>query len=437
ALIVPYLRNPEFKFIGITSFSGLHKYIELKPQILSLFEKIEVSEATEKETILILQREIPAIEHKYNLFITYPAIIRIIELSKKYIQDNPFPKKAIVLLNDVAVYVSSYLKEKVMLVEHVEKIMSEKTEIPIGKLSIDEREVLLNLENLIHKRIINQKEAVSEISASLRRARTGIKSKTGPMGTFLFLGPTGVGKTETAKALAESYFGSETKMIRFDMSEFQTSEDIKRFIGEKNNPGLLALKVRKNPFSLILFDEIEKSHPNILNLLLQILDEGFMTDSLQRKIDFTNTIIISTSNAGYKIILKAFKEKKELHLIKQELLDYIFNKAIFRPELINRFDAFVLFQSLSKENLVKIAELRFKKLQKNLSRKQITLSVSNKAKMKIVELSYNPQFGAREMRRVIQDKIENELARSFLANEIKEGDTILIDDDFKINVVKS
>jgi ATP-dependent Clp protease ATP-binding subunit ClpA len=162
-----------------------------------------------------------------------------------------------------------------------------------------------------------------------------------------------------------------------------------------------------------------------------------MTDSLQRKIDFTNTIIISTSNAGYKIILKAFKEKKELHLIKQELLDYIFNKAIFRPELINRFDAFVLFQSLSKENLVKIAELRFKKLQKNLSRKQITLSVSNKAKMKIVELSYNPQFGAREMRRVIQDKIENELARSFLANEIKEGDIILIDDDFKINVMKS
>lgn len=437
ALIVPYLRNPEFKFIGITSFSGLHKYIEFKPQILSLFEKIEVSEATEKETILILQREIPAIEHKYNLFITYPAIIRIIELSKKYIQDNPFPKKAIVLLNDVAVYVSSYLKEKVMLVEHVEKIMSEKTEIPIGKLSIDEREVLLNLENLIHKRIINQNEAVLEISASLRRARTGIKSKTGPMGTFLFLGPTGVGKTETAKALAESYFGSETKMIRFDMSEFQTSEDIKRFIGEKNNPGLLALKVRKNPFSLILFDEIEKSHPNILNLLLQILDEGFITDSLQRKIDFTNTIIISTSNAGYKIILKAFKEKKELHLIKQELLDYIFNKAIFRPELINRFDAFVLFQSLSKENLVKIAELRFKKLQKNLSRKQITLNVSNKAKMRIVELSYNPQFGAREMRRVIQDKIENELARSFLANEIKEGDTILIDDDFKINVIKS
>ena len=434
SLITPYLRSSEFKFIGITSHQGLHKYLELKPQVLSLFQKVEVSETSKKDTILLLQREIPFIEQKYRVFVAYPALLKIIEFSEKYIQDEMFPKKAIILLNDIAIYVSS-LKEKIITNEHVEQVMSQKTEIPVGKISTSERDTLLNLEDLIHKRIINQKEAVSEISASLRRARTDIKTKVGPMGTFLFLGPTGVGKTETAKALAESYFGSETKMIRFDMSEFQTENDIKRFIGEDNHPGLLATKIRKSPFSLVLFDELEKAHPNILNLFLQILDEGFMTDSLQRKIDFKNTIIIATSNAGHHIVLDSIK--KETKVIKQELLNHIFDKNIFKPELINRFDAVTIFKTLSKENLIKIADLRFSKLQKNLSRKQITLNVSSKAKMRIVELSYNPQFGAREMRRVIQDKIENELARSFLANEIKEGDTILIDENFQINVTKT
>ncbi|HOI60076.1 MAG TPA: AAA family ATPase [Candidatus Pacearchaeota archaeon] len=436
SLIAPYLRFNEFKFIAITSYNGLHKYIELKPQILSLFEKIEISESSKSETILLLEREVPFIEYKYKIFVSYLALLKIIELSEKYIHSNPFPQKAITLLNDVAVYLNQ-IKEKVMLEEHVESIISEKTEIPVGKLSSSEREVLLNLENLIHKRIVNQVEAVNEISAALRRARSGIKTKNGPMGTFLFLGPTGVGKTETAKALAEVYFGSEAKMIRFDMSEFQTNEDIKRFMGDDNNLGLLATNVRENPFSLILFDEIEKSHPNILNLLLQILDEGFMTDSLGRKIDFSNTIIISTSNAGYQIILNAIQDDKSMDLIKQDIIDYVIKQSIFRPEFINRFDATVIFKALTKDNLLEIAELRFKKLQQNLLKKQIILNVPNKTKMQIVELSYNPQFGAREMRRVIQDKIENALAKSFLSGEIKDGDVISIDENFKINVLQN
>lgn len=436
SLIVPYLKFDEFKFIALTSFSGLHKYIEYKPQVLSLFEKVEIKETTKDETILIMEREIPFIEYKYNVFITYSAILKIIELSEKYIHDNPFPKKAVTLLTDTAVYVNSVTKGKIVLASHIEDIISEKTDIPVGKISSDEREVLLNLENLIHKRIINQVEAVNEISASLRRARSGMKTKNGPMGTFLFLGPTGVGKTETAKALAEVYFGSESKMIRFDMSEFQTNEDIKRFIGDDNSPGLLATNVRENPFSLVLFDEIEKSHPNILNLLLQILDEGYMTDSLQRKIDFSNTIIIATSNAGYQIILDAIKENKATDLIKQEIFDYVFDKGIFRPELINRFDSSVIFKALTKDNLLQIADLRIKKLQHNLARKQIALNVSAKAKMEIVELSYNPQFGAREIKRVLQEKVENVLAKAFLAEEIQEGDSILINENFEIIIEK-
>lgn len=435
SLIMPYLRLPEFKFIAVTSFKGLHKYIELKPQMLSLFEKIEVEPSSKDETILLLEREIPYIEFKYKVFVSYQAILKIIELSEKYIQDSPFPKKAIMLLNDVAVYVSG-LKERIILEDHVEKIISEKTEIPVGKITTDERETLLNLEDLIHKRIINQMEAVNEISSALRRARSEMKTKTGPMGTFLFLGPTGVGKTETAKALAEVYFGSEEKMIRFDMSEFQTSKDIKRFIGDEMNVGLLASKVQESPFSLILFDELEKAHPNILNLLLQILDEGFMTNSLDRKINFQNTIIIATSNAGYQIILEAIKEEKPTEKIRQEILDSIFSQGIFRPELVNRFDAAVIFRALTKENLLKIVDLRFKKIQQNLLRKQIKLEISDKVKLKIVELSYNPQFGAREVRRIIQDRVENALAKAFLANEVSEGYTIDMDENFQINILK-
>ncbi|MDD3085231.1 MAG: AAA family ATPase [Candidatus ainarchaeum sp.] len=435
SLIAPYLRTNEFKFIAVTSYKGLHKYIEFKPQILSLFQKIDVGESSKDETILLLEREIPYIEYKYNIFVTYLSVLKIIELSEKYIQDSPFPKKAIMLLNDIAVYVSG-LKEKVMLESHVEKIISEKTEIPVGNITSDERNVLLNLESLIHGKIINQVEAVNEVSSALRRSRSQMKTKTGPMGTFLFLGPTGVGKTETAKALAEVYFGSESKMIRFDMSEFQTDNDIKRFIGDEEDIGLLASKVTETPFSLVLFDEIEKSHPNILNLLLQILDEGFMTNSIGKKVNFQNTIIIATSNAGYQIILDTIKENKTMDLIRQEILDYVFKEGIFRPELINRFDATVIFKALTKENLLKIADLRFKKLQQNLLRKQILLEVSDKVKMEIVELSYNPQFGAREMRRVIQDKVENALAKSFLSGEINEGDTISIDEGFVINVIK-
>jgi len=247
------------------------------------------------------------------------------------------------------------------------------------------------------------------------------------MGCFLFLGPTGVGKTETSKALAEIYFGSEEKMVRLDMSEFQDIKDIPRLIGKAGQEGLLITPVRENPFSLILLDEIEKAHPNILNLFLQVLDEGHITDGTGKRVDFKNTIIIATSNAGYKIILKAIKEKKEWSNLKEELLNYLFNQGIFRPEFINRFDAVVIFKPLSKENLLDIAELLLKKLKKNLKEKGIDFVITLPLKEKIVELGYNPTFGAREMRRVIQDKIENPLAKALLAGQLKKGQRVEID----------
>ncbi len=420
-----YLNLPQLQILAITTYAGLHKYIEQKPSVLSLFEKVEVSEVSERETLMILEKLALQLEAKYKKFIAFPALREIISLSKKYISTVPWPKSAMDLLDETMVYISS-TKEKIVLPKHVNKIISEKTEIPIGNIEKKEKKVLLNLEKLIHQRIINQEEAVKEVSTALRRARAEVTVRKGPMGTFLFLGPTGVGKTETAKALTETYFSSEDKMIRLDMSEFQGTSDIARLIGSSSEEGLLTTQVRENPFSLILLDEIEKAHPNILNLFLQVLDEGHLTDGLGRKVDFKNSIIIATSNAGYQVILKAIKDRTEWSGIKQTLLDYLFEEGVFRPEFINRFDAVVVFKPLTKENLLGIAELLLQKLKENLKEKNIDFIITPALKEKIVELGYNPTFGAREMRRVIQDKVENVLASALLAEEVKRGDRVEI-----------
>jgi ATP-dependent Clp protease ATP-binding subunit ClpC len=432
-VLAPYLNLPQFQILAITTYSGLHKYVEQKPSMLSLFEKVEVPEVSKKEALMILENLTLSLERKFKKFISSQALREIVDLAKRYLPDVPLPKSAMDLLDESMVYISS-TKDKVLLPEHITRLLSEKTEIPLGKVEAKEKEVLLSLEDLLHKRIINQEIAVNEVSAALRRARAEVTVRKGPMGTFLFLGPTGVGKTETSKALAEIYFGSEERMIRLDMSEFQAVSDIPRLLGSPGEEGLLTTKVRENPFSLILLDEIEKAHPNILNLFLQVLDEGFLTDGLGRKIDFKNSIIIATSNAGYKIILDALKEKAEWSEVKEKLLDYLFEEGTFRPEFINRFDAVVVFSPLSKANLLDIAELMLQSLKKNLKEKNIEFIITEPLKEKIVELGYDPTFGAREMRRVIQDKVENVLAKAILSNQIKRGDRAEVSSDFQLKV---
>jgi len=433
-VLSPYLPLPQFQIIGITTYDGLHRYIERKPGILEFFEKVEVSEISERETLMFLERLALIHEQKYKKFVSYPALREVISLATRYLPALPFPKKAVGLLDEVMVYVAT-TKDKIVLPKHVAKIVSEKVEIPVGEIEIKEREILLNLEKLIHQRIINQEEAVKEVSAALRRARAEVTVRKGPMGCFLFLGPTGVGKTETSKALTEIYFGAEERMIRMDMSEFQNVEDIPRLIGSAKEKGLLTTQVRENPFSSILLDEIEKAHPNILNLFLQVLDEGFLTDGLGRKVDFKNSIIIATSNAGYQVILEALKTKVEWSGVKEKLLDYLFEKAIFRPEFINRFDAVVVFRPLTKENLLDIAELMLQKLKKNLKEKDIEFIITQSLKEKIVELGYSPIFGAREMRRVIQDKVENVLASALLSGQLKRGDRVEVEpEEFKLKI---
>jgi ATP-dependent Clp protease ATP-binding subunit ClpC len=438
-----YLHLIQFQIVAICSYEGLHKYIEQNPSILSLFEKVEISEISERETLILLGKLALHLEQKYKRLVSYLALRDVIKLSAKYLPATTFPEKAINLLDEVMVYLLQ-TKEKILLPKHVAKIVREKTEIPVGEIELKEKEILLNLEKLIHQKIIDQEEAVKEVSAALRRARAEIRVRKGPMGSFLFLGPTGVGKTETAKALAEIYFGSEKRMIRLDMSEFQNIEDIPRLLGSPGEEGLLTTPVRENPFSLVLLDEFEKAHPNILNLFLQVLDEGHLTDGLGRKVDFKNTIVIATSNAGYQLIFKASKPvrnkisnglKKENHPfqeMREELINFLVENGIFRPELLNRFDAVVLFKPLSKEDLSAISELMLKKIQKKLKEKEIEFLISQPLKEKIAELSYTPEFGARQMERVIEDKIGNVLAQAILSGEIKRGEKIEINSHFQI-----
>jgi len=420
-IIGKYLKFHEFRFIGVTDYNGLHTRIEKNPSLLEMFTKVEVSEISELETIRILQSLAFELENKYKVFVTYPTIREVVALSARYIPNVLFPKKAIDLLQDTVVYVARSIKGKIVMPEHVSKVISIKTEIPIGKIGVEEKETLLNLEESIHKRIVNQEEAVKEISIAMRRARAGIASKKRPMGSFLFLGPTGVGKTETSKALAEVYFGGEEKMARLDMSEFQAISDIPRLIGTTGEEGLLITPVRENPFCLLLIDEIEKAHPNILNLFLQVFDEGNLTDGQGRKTSFTNTIIICTSNAGAKFIFESVGKNEELD--KDKLLERLLEEGIFRPEFINRFDAVVIFKPLTKENLLDIAQIMLNSLKKNLKEKDIDFIITDSLKEKIVKLSYKPAFGAREMRRVIQDKIENAVAHALLSDKIKKGES--------------
>jgi len=437
-IISSYLPRPEFQIVAICSFVGLHKNIEQNPSVLDLFEKVEVPEISERETLMILENFTPVLEQKYKIFVSYPALREIISLSRRYLASLPFPKKALDLLDEAMIYAQKTAAAKILLPSHINAIISERAQMPVGDMDMKEKSILLNLENSIHQRIINQEEAVKEVSTALRRARAEVSSRNGPMGTFLFLGPTGVGKTETSKALAQIYFGSESRMIRLDMSEFQEIKDISRLIGGVGEEGLLTTPVRENPFSLILLDEVEKAHRNILNLFLQVLDEGFLTDGQGRKVDFKNSIIIATSNAAYQVILESLKTPDGWIDVKQKLFDYIFEKGIFRPEFINRFDAAVVFKPLTKENLLDIAELMLKSLQNHLKEKGIDFVITMSLKEKIVALSYDPTFGARQMKRVVQDRVENVLAEALLADKLTRGDMAEIDpQEFKLKITSA
>ncbi len=423
-VLASYLPFDSFPIVGVTDYKG-YRTISNNSSVGSYFEKVDVPELSQKDTIMFLQRQSINMEFKYKKIISYQAIKEIVICSDRYIPEEPFPKKALDLLDEAMMYISQ-INEKTLLPEHIRKIVSRKMNIPVGAMDTQEKDILVNLESLIHQRLINQDSAVKEISSALRRSRSDISSHDKPIGSFLFIGPTGVGKTQTAKALAEVYFKDVRNMIRIDMSEFQTLNDIERLIGSTKSEGLLTSQVKQKPFSLILLDELEKAHKDILNLFLQVLDEGSITDGMGQRVDFKNCIIIATSNAGSNLILERAKDNVSSESLKLELLNYFFKESIFKPEFINRFSSVVLFEPLSKEHLLDITQLILERIKKNLSDKGIDFKITNELKQEIVNIGYNPSFGAREINRVVQDKVENALADGLISGKIKKGSVVKI-----------
>ncbi len=401
---------------------------------------VGIKEPEIDQAIQMVESKISALEGHYGIYFSYSAISKAVIMTDRYIQGKFLPSKAIDLIQATAVRVHQRCqrdsKQCICSKQDVAKVISEKTGIPADKISEDESYKLLHLEEYIHERLIDQVEAVSAVAASLRRARAEVRDSSRPIANFLFLGPTGVGKTELAKSVADVYFGDEKYMVRLDMSEYQHPDSVKKMIGDVDGVlGYLTEAVRKKPFSLILLDEIEKAHPDILNLFLQMMDDGRLTDGQGRTINFSSSIIIATSNAGSLYIQKAVKEKVELPIIRQALIDEHLNQ-VMRPELINRFDGIIVFKPLSQNDIIEITKLMLKKIGKRLKLKGIFIDYTEEGVKILATQGYDPKFGARPLRRLLQDKIENEVANLILAGKIRRRDTLFIDKKANLKVEK-
>lgn len=401
------------------------------------FQVIKVEELDLNDAILVLEAKSGPIEYQNQVYFSYAAIEKAVVLSTRYIHDRYLPEKALEIIEQSAIKVKKERGEnKVVTGEDVAEILSSVTNIPLTKITEKESQKLLNLEDRIHERMIDQEEAVKIVAASLRRARAELREGKRPIANLMFLGPTGVGKTELAKTVAEVYFGNEEAMIRIDMSEYQDQNSIYRLIGQGSNLGLLTEPVRKNPFSLVLFDEIEKAHPDILNIFLQMMDDGRLTDSMGRVIDFTNTIIIMTSNAGAQYIQDEIRKGSPVDDIKEHLVNEQL-KEYYRPEFINRLDGLVVFKPLSMQDVIKIARLMVNKIIKNLDEKGIDFSVTDSAVSELAELGFDPKFGARPLRRTIQTKIDDVLANYLLEGKIKRRDKVVLDVGGELKIEKA
>lgn len=414
------------QLIGTSDPLNYKKYIENNANLVQLFSRVNIPELNFNNAVLVAEDLSYKIERKQKVLITLKAIKEAVELSQRYLHTAKLPDKAIDLLDEAAVYVSRRGGVKVTK-EAVEAVMSSKTNIPIGDISASEKDKLLSLEENIHKQFINQDEAVRSVVEALKRARLGVSAnKKRPIGTFLFLGPTGVGKTELAKSLAKSYFGNEDMIIRLDMSEYQTKDSVYRLLGASVNAGDIALAggtfteaVKKVPFAVVLLDEIEKAHPEILNIFLQVLDEGRLTDNLGNTVDFTHTIIIATSNAQARLIQEQVRSNIPYEQIKEKLTRLLIQES-FKPEFINRFDGVIVFKPLTESEIEQIAEIKLNKLIKHLKdSKDIELVVEPGVIKKLAQLGYDPAFGARPLERIIREKIETKVASELLKSDNK------------------
>jgi ATP-dependent Clp protease ATP-binding subunit ClpC len=426
-------------FAIATTTSQLYTSAVERSLLGRVFQKVNVSEPDSTSAIHMLQSKIGSIEYQNKVVFSYDAVDKAVTLSDRYMHEAYLPKKAIEIAQETALQVSKTKGENAMVTgQDVASIISSKTGILATAVQEDEKEKLLTLESRMHGRVIGQDEAVKAVSSALRRARTGLTSTARPIATFLFLGPTGVGKTELAKTVAQSYFGNEDMMIRIDMSEYQDSKSIDRMIGVPGSDkgGLLTEAVRKKPFAIVLLDELEKAHPDILNIFLQVFDDGRLTDAVGRTIDFTNTIIISTSNAGTQYIQDAVargddQSTMKTHLMEEEL------KQVYRPEFLNRFDGIIVFKPLSQEDIEEITKLFMAKVASRLEPKGISFRAEDAAVKELAVKGYDPKFGARPLRRVVQEEVDNAIATALLEGKVQRRDTIVLEAGGEIRIEKA
>ncbi len=400
---------------------------DIKPRT-GLMKELSVMTMEEPSDIVsqqILIDIVPTLEAHYKIKISYDAIKRTVELSHKVLHDKVLPQKAIDILEEAGAKAAKSENKKVVE-EDINDLISEKVGVKVGRISGEEGKTLVKLEELMHKRVVDQVPAIKAVADALRRSRAGLSGSNRPIASFLFFGPTGVGKTEVAKTIAETYYGNEKHMIRLDMSEFHESENLKRLIGypegDQFEGGFLTEPVRESAYSLILLDEIEKAYPKVLDLFLQILDEGYIKDGLGRKVDFTNTIIVATSNASSKELAENLEAGKTYEEVYDLMLPKL--RETFKVEFLNRFDKVVMFKPLSREEVVQVAGIFMKGEQKKLEEKGITFTFSDKVLEELGELGYNPVYGGRELRRVVQDRIENPLANKIIEGKLKSGSKI-------------
>lgn len=422
SMLEKHLTDDKIRFIGATSISNYRKYIESNESIARLFQVVEIPQASKEDTLQILKYVARKYEKKYKIMITFPALAKSVELSEKLIHQRVLPDKAIDILNRTATRVRE--TSKYLTAVEVTKEISEMTNIPVTSISQDEAKKLLNIEGEMKKMVIGQDYALEKVTAALQRARTGIRDEKKPIASFLFIGTTGVGKTQTAKALAKNYFGDEKAMIRLDMSEYQQFDSISRLIGspEGATRGILTDSIRAKPFSLILIDEVEKAHPNIILMFLQVLDEGRLTDSSGTLADFTNSIIIMTSNVGTRSIQEAYGKGLNYQQMAETALFDVKNK--FAPEFLNRFTGIIVFNPLSLSDIQKITEIQLNFVKKTATDKGIALKFKPELVKEIINRGYSPEWGARPLQRVIEDSVQSYLAVKMLKNEVKAGESL-------------